>query len=397
MKIDHQKNHLKTVVRKLAKIDILQIQRLKEAKPISDKMYAFCCSIFDLYSYDTSIVYDIYKQERDYFNLINDFDGIENSNYDNLKFCLNIIKSISDITFGTVYYLCQGISNDKYPMYKVEDIGIKVINDFCDVMKIPHFVISELANSDSSEKRSDIWRLLFSNPNYPWCQDNDLEYSKDFNSKIQKLEYKNSYLEKYLPPQPTKDRKVSHSANKNLEYMKTFMKEANTLTSRKASNYQQITYLIVNELNKHAVYNHDDLDFTGLNHSGFSALLSSELKLRDETIHAISSNISDIIINTKIKDILEMFPELGINGSLFETKPFYKLHCPNSFKQEDGTVTTEALFRGQPIIMNTTITVCPYATWNDEYNELLIKLFNHLKIDIALLSYSESKTPIIQL
>jgi hypothetical protein len=397
MTVEHQKNYLKTVVRKLAKIDIFKIQRLKQAKPISEQMYSFCCSIFDFYSYDVSIVSEIYHQERTYFHTINEFDGIDVSKQDSLRAALDIIKEITEINSDTVYYLCQNISNEKYPMYALEDIGWKVIHNFCDLMEIPKFVIQDLSKSDSKESRSYVWRLIFNNPNYPWYIDNDADYCKEYNSKKSKLNFKTSYLEQFLPKESTVSKKRSDAANKNLEFMANFMKEANTFTSTKSSNYQQITYLIQDILSRYSVFDRDDLEFSGLTHSGFSSLLSSERKQRNTTIKAISKDISEIISNDKIKQLLEMFPELGINGSLFESKPFYKVHCPNTFKGEDGTITTEALFRGNPIIKYASITICPYATWNHEYNGLLGKLFHHLKIDIDLLSYSESGTPIIQL
>jgi hypothetical protein len=387
VEIDHTKNSLRAVVRKLIKLDIFRMQKFKETEAISNEMHILCCAIFDLYHYDSYIVDETYIQETKYYNLVNEYDGIEHSRYEPLTELLNILKELMDIVSDSIYYICQGISNEKYPMYEVENMGWKLIYNFCEAVDIPRGIINDLSKTNANLDVSNVWRLLYKNPNCSWYDNSEATESLIRNKK--------GYLDSLEVKDNGDDICFGNSENGNK--LRKMLKEHNNFCYRQSSNCKQVGYLIENELNRYSIFDADERTFEGLNHSGFSALLTSTRKLRSGAISAISKDISEKVSNNDILKILEMFPELGISASLFESKPFYSVYSRNNYKLEDGSICSESIKIGNPVIKYASIGICKYTKWHHEYNGLIGRLFHSLKIDLDLLNFSSDGTPIIKL
>lgn len=375
-------DYIKSVVRKLVKIDVFKISLIDDSKSISDKIETFCSHMFDFFDYDTNFVSEIYEQERAYHKIITDYENVYQNVENDLNFHLETLKSILEINENIVYYLCQQRSNERYESYALLHEGYELMSYYCDFIGIPRQTFGWLMPSINKECLHNSWRNIVNNPNYPWFSTSFIDGDKD------------SLIAKKKKSLDILDDDISHS----MEFVEVVGDREYSESDKKANEFQFRQRKLISFLGEYAIFNDEEMSFSGLNNWAVKQLFVEKCGVYPLYTKELSENVSNENLNT----IMHMFPELGINGDLFESRPFIKLPLRNSFKLVNKEINVEEV-RQEPICIGDStlicesLTVCPHAEWHSEYNEILISAFEKIGLDTDLIIFDINKKPYIKL
>ena len=124
----------------------------------------------------------------------------------------------------------------------------------------------------------------------------------------------------------------------------------------------------------------EDYNCYSISNRGFGKLLH-QVKLIDEPM--IDYNISDKIDNDTISTILYIFPEIVLDFSLMETRPFFKNHDRQQYS-DNGKIYQEHKLIGKLKVNKVILRVHEKAHFTNEEEALLYKLLDKLSVDKKL-------------
>lgn len=349
-----------TIVKEIIHTKVHYLNKINNIEDINSRLINFCKNLLLKNNLNIEFLNTVLIAE-------NNLDSISSIKFEksDTGFLLNTIYKLVEINERNIYY---------YSLYRCDNY--KEFHDFSDIILdlnnriLPKYFLSKIYNLQKNihNLKSNIERELWIDPEHDsFWKLNTIQNSERLN-KIENINNKKEYFVEIDSP--------FCNSNQNLN-----IKISNELKSYN----KQFIRKIEEEFNVDEEYN-----CYSISNRGFIKLLN-HLKINNKPI--VDYNISDKIDNDTISTILYMFPEIVLDFSLMETRPFFKNYSQQKYTYSNQKYQ-ESKFIGKLKLNKVKLRVHEKANFTSEEEALLYKLLNKLSIDKKLYN-KENKTLIL--
>lgn len=332
-----------TIVKKIIHTKVHYLSKINNIEDINSRLINFCKKLLLKENLNIEFLNTALIAENN-LNAICDMNIKE----DDTEFFIDAIYELFKINERDIYYYLLYKCDDYKEFHEFSDIIIDLNNKI-----LPEYVLDKIYNLQKNIRnlKLNIKRSVYINPEHEsFWKSNIIDNSK----RLYKIKNINNKTEDFV------------EINNNI---RNFNQSLNIKISNELKNYNsEFIKKIEEEFNIDDEYN-----CYSISNQGFVKILN-HLKINNKKI--IDYNISDKIDNDTISTILSLFPEIVLDFSLMETRPFFKNHYRKNNKEHK--------FIGKLKINKVILRVHEKAHFTNEEESLLYKLLDKLSVDKKL-------------
>lgn len=339
-----------SIIKEVVHVKVHYLNKIDNIEDINARLINFCKNLLLEKKLDTEFLNTILMSENNIENIFN----IKFEKHDT-RFLIDTIYKLIDINESMIYY---------YSLYKGN--SYKEFHEFGSIISdlnnriLPKYFLNKIhkLQNNINELKSNIENDLNINPeNEGFWEINKIDNStrinriEDINKELEFVEVSNSFCNKF---------------NENIN-------------EKIARNLKTYNRLLIKQIQEE--FNVDeDYNCYSISNRGFRKLLH-QVKLINEPM--IDYNISDKIDNDTISKILYIFPEIVLDFSLMESRPFFKNYDRQKYNY-NGVIYQEPKFIGKLKVKKVVLRVHEKAHFTNKEETLLYKLLDKLSIDKKL-------------
>ena len=347
-----------TIIKRIINVKINYLNKIENIEDIKVRLVNFCTNLLIDNNLNIEFLNTLIIAENNVFYLLD--NNIEKER--DTRFFVNTIYELININESLIYYYSQNQGNQYKLFHEFSDI----IYDLNEKILPKYFYNKLYKLQDQTNKlKLNIESELMNNPEHESFWEVHTLDNKTRKERIKNLNKKNEFIE------------VTDN------FFRQFEPDLNEKISNDIKNYNRILIQRIKE-----DFNIDeDYNCYSLSSRSFRKLLH-HVKLLDKPM--IDYNISNKINNDDICNILYIFPEIVLDFSLMETKPFFKNYSRQKY-QSNNKIYQEHEFIGKLKIRNPILRIHEKAKFGKEEEKILFNLLNKISVDKKLYN-TEEKT-----
>lgn len=378
-----------TAARELIKIEVSRLRKKPDESPYKELVFNSVAEIFAFYDIEKEtshpIIQKIYTYEEKMINEELIFEEELNirkgrERFENtIGYIARTFVKLNEYVGDRIYYICQSYASSKYKRYELEDVFYPIVDKFVSENDIPVHKIHAITSS-------------FSNHKINYEREMDILYLLPKTSWFKNYEQSKHLVENFIETSEKEQEEEAVDVASDVRFnkrMERLLKRFDNKEHIEASKLKRHREELIRILSQDG--NFENNHFDSLNIIGLDRLFStSYIHGRDHVKYYVQEKeISTLISNEDIKEMLLYFEELCLSGDIIETGERFNIVSSQTFKDKDGNIVKENTLFGKSTLTNLKVSVSKHAKWTETENQLFHK-FIEIKGFEDLITYSNN-------